>query len=231
VSQASDGARALELPGVLAALVPAARERSYVNAVLYDRAADLTAAYPEIARAYEEIGAAWTVWVPPEDGEAIALLERGGHVLDAAPEMMGRELEGFERPPTRALGDWTHEGTIAEVAAVNDRAYGFGTDSMARGFTRLPAGAAHVYVARGQGKPVACLLTVDLDGNTDVEFVAVVPEARGQGLSGALLAHALVDARERGAETTTLVATKLGRPVYDKLGYRPLGELQMWERR
>jgi GNAT superfamily N-acetyltransferase len=216
---------------VFAVLVPAAAERSYVNAVLYERPADLAAAYPEVARAYEEIGAAWTVWVPPEDREAIALLERGGHVLDAAPEMMGRDLEGLERPPAGALGDWTHGGTIAEVAAVNDRAYGFGTDSMARGFTRLPAGAAHVYVARDRGEPVACLVTADLDGNTDVEFVAVVPEARGRGLSGALLAHALVDARERGAETTTLVATKLGRPVYDRLGYRSLGALQMWERR
>jgi predicted GNAT family acetyltransferase len=62
-------------------------------------------------------------------------------------------------------------------------------------------------------------------------MVAVVPEARGQGLSGKLIAHALADAVERGRRTSTLVATKLGRPVYEKLGYRPLGVLEMWERR
>jgi GNAT superfamily N-acetyltransferase len=73
-------------------------------------------------------------------------------------------------------------------------------------------------------------MTVDCDRNADVEWVAVVPEARGQGLSGRLLAHALVDAAERGAETTTLVATRLGRPVYERLGFRPIGAFQMWER-
>ena len=78
---------------------------------------------------------------------------------------------------------------------------------------------------------MACLMIVDHEGNADVEWVAVVPEARGKGLAGRLLAHALADAAARGVETTTLVATKLGRPVYERLGYRPLGNLQMWERR
>jgi predicted acetyltransferase len=61
--------------------------------------------------------------------------------------------------------------------------------------------------------------------------VAVAPEARGRGLSGKLLAHALADAAERGLETSTLVSTRLGRPVYERLGYQALGSLQMWERR
>jgi hypothetical protein len=31
--------------------------------------------------------------------------------------------------------------------------------------------------------------------------------------------------------TSTLIATKLGHPVYEKLGYRDVGTLEMWERR
>jgi GNAT superfamily N-acetyltransferase len=62
-------------------------------------------------------------------------------------------------------------------------------------------------------------------------MVAVVPEARGRNIAGKLLGHALADAAERGLETSTLVATRLGRPVYERLGYRPFGVLQMWERR
>ena len=62
-------------------------------------------------------------------------------------------------------------------------------------------------------------------------MVAVVPEARGRGLSGKLIAHSLADAVERGQQTSTLVATKLGRPVYERLGFRALGVLEMWERR
>ena len=33
------------------------------------------------------------------------------------------------------------------------------------------------------------------------------------------------------SRATTLIATKLGFPVYEKLGYRDVGGLEMWERR
>jgi GNAT superfamily N-acetyltransferase len=231
VGQASDGARVLEHDGVVAAVVPACPERAVVNSVSYKEPGALAAAYDEIAGAYAEIGANWTVWVHHGDREAAALLERRGHVLDAEPEAMGRELRGVERPPDDALPDWTSAGRMADVGAINDRAYQWGTDSFSRALAHLPDGAAHIYTAADGGEPVACVTTVDCDRNADVEWVAVVPEARGRGLSGKLLAHALADAEERGAETATLVATRLGRPVYDRLGFRPLGALQMWERR
>jgi hypothetical protein len=41
----------------------------------------------------------------------------------------------------------------------------------------------------------------------------------------------LEQARERGKRASTLIATKLGYPVYEKLGYREVGALEMWERR
>jgi predicted GNAT family acetyltransferase len=87
------------------------------------------------------------------------------------------------------------------------------------------------YVGSVAGEPVTCLIATEIDGNCEIDGVATPPEARGSGLSGQLLAHALVDAAERGCATTTLVATTLGRPVYERLGYRRLGTLQMWERR
>jgi hypothetical protein len=43
--------------------------------------------------------------------------------------------------------------------------------------------------------------------------------------------RALADGRARGNEVSTLQATKLGRPVYERLGYRSFGTIEMWERR
>jgi GNAT superfamily N-acetyltransferase len=231
IGRASEGARVLEREGVAAALVPACPERSVLNSVAYDEPAALRDAYEEIAAAYAGIGAVWTVWVHHGDREAGAFLEARGHVLDAEPPAMGRELDHVVRPPEGALSDWTSAGRMADVGPVNDRSYSFGTDSFTRGLAGFPPDAAHVYTATEDGRPVACLMIVDHERNADVEWVAVVPEARGKGLSGKLLGHALADAVERGAETTTLVATGLGRPVYERLGYRSLGALQMWERR
>ena len=94
---------------------------------------------------------------------------------------------------------------MAVVGPLNDRAYPFGTDSFTRALRNLPGDGIHVYVASDGGEPVGCLLMTDHDDNSDVECVAVVPEARGRGISGHLLGHALADAAERGIRTSTLV--------------------------
>jgi N-acetylglutamate synthase-like GNAT family acetyltransferase len=233
VGAGSEGARTFERDGVVAALVPASPQRSVVNAVVYDRPDALVAAYDEIAAAYDEIGAKWTVWVHNGDTETVALLESKGHVLDGSPEAMAADFEATppQRPPDDALSDWTAAGDLADVGAINDRAYGYGGDWFSRALTRLPDGAVHIYVVHQDGAAVGCCATTDSGTNTEVQMVAVLPEARGQGLSGKLIAHSLVDAVERGCRTGTLVATQLGRPVYERLGFRPLGVLEMWERR
>ncbi len=231
LARASPGAHLIERDGVVAAVVPAVPERAVVNSVIYDDAAGLAAAYDDISAAYAEAGAAWTVWVPPEDRRAAELLEAAGHALDGEPAAMAADLSQVERPAADALEDWTAEGDPAEVGPLNDRAYTFGTDSFTRAFGSLPAEELRVYLARLDGRPAGCLIILDHDRNADVEWVAVVPEARGHGISAKLLGHALADAAERGLETSTLVATKLGRPVYERLGYRQFGTLHMWERR
>jgi N-acetylglutamate synthase-like GNAT family acetyltransferase len=233
IGAGSDGARTIERDGLVAALVPAAAQRSVVNAVVYEHPEALAAAYDELAAAYDEIGAKWTVWVHDGDRQTAALLERAGHVLDASPEAMAVDLGAAppRRPARRALEDWTAEGELSDVGAINDRAYGHGGDWFSRALTRLPSGALNIYVARRDGEAVGCCAIVDRGANTEVQMVAVVPEARGNGISGSLIAHGLADAVERGAHTATLVATALGRPVYERLGFRTLGVLEMWERR
>jgi ribosomal protein S18 acetylase RimI-like enzyme len=118
---------------------------------------------------------------------------------------------------------------VAHVGPLNDRAYTFGTDSFTRALRALPGGAARVYVARHEGRPAACLLVLDHEGNSEIQMVAVVPEARGSGIAGKLVGHALADAAERGSETSTLIATPLGYPVYERAGFRPLDRVSMWE--
>jgi GNAT superfamily N-acetyltransferase len=64
-----------------------------------------------------------------------------------------------------------------------------------------------------------------------VYAVATLPEARGQGLARRLHYQLLQRARERGALTTSLQASAMGRPVYEALGYASFGPMNMWERR
>ena len=223
-------ARTLELDGVTAAIAPAVPDRSVPNSVYYDTAPQLEAALGRLETAYDEAGVrAWVVWAPDTDREAAAMLEAAGHVLDATPTAMALELDGFAYE-ARADVAIDPRGDVADIARLNDAAYGYGGD-FPRALEVWPCGVAHTYVARVGGAPAAGLMMHDHDGDSLVMLVATAPEARGQGLATTLLARALVDARERGCATSSLQATAMGRPVYERLGFRPLGTLGMWERR
>lgn len=227
----SEGARLLERDGVLAAIVPAVPERSVFNSVLYETPEDLAAVRDELAHEYEDAGVnAWTVWVPATDAASAELLASAGHRLDATPRAMVLDLDELPRHDPRAL-DWSGDGTAAELARVNDLAYGDVPGTFARGIGNPPAGAWRVYETRLDGRVASVLATTDTDGDCGVWWVATVPEARGRGLSRDLLRVALDEARGRGMRTSTLQATKMGFPVYERIGYRDIGELQMWELR
>jgi GNAT superfamily N-acetyltransferase len=228
--ESSDGGRAVRLDGVVAAVVPAVPERSLPNSVVYESEEALADALDELRELYEEAGiSAWTVWVPGYHGRAAALLERAGHRLDARPTGMIAELSEIEAPG-EVDPDPDPRPTREDLGLINDLAYGTG-DSFQRLIGEGPADPAHTYVARMDGEPAASVVSLDHGGDCSIWWVATVPNARGRGLAQGLMRRALADGRDRGCEVSTLQATKLGRPVYERLGYRPLGEIQMWERR
>jgi GNAT superfamily N-acetyltransferase len=227
----SEGARMIESDGVLAAVVPAVPRRSVFNSVLYRTPEDLAAARNELAAAYDEAGVrAWTVWVPEADRASADLLASAGHKLDATPRGMVLELADLPDPDPGDL-EWSAAGSLTEMKRINDAAYGDPPGTFERGIGNPPPRTWRVYEARLEGRAASVLATTDVDGDCAIWWVATLPEARGRGLAARLLHVALGEARERGVETSTLQATKQGRPVYERLGYRDIGELQMWELR
>ena len=218
-------ARWVDRDGVGALVTPYVPDRSVVNSVVYKRGADVQAAYDWLEQEYSEVDA-WTVWVPETDPETATFLESRGHVLDADPAMMVLELGGWN-PPV-ALPDWK-PATVEELARINDAAYPWRDGSMERALlgSAFDDGEFRLYIAED-----ACVLGIDdVNGDAGVFFVATLPEARGRGLAAGLMAAALVEARDRGCEISTLQATKMGEPVYARLGYQRFGAIQMWEKR
>jgi GNAT superfamily N-acetyltransferase len=120
--------------------------------------------------------------------------------------------------------------TRGDLGRVNDLAYGTG-DSFQRLIGEGPADPRHTYIAHVDGHAAAGVASQDLDGDCSIYWVATIPEARGRGLAQGLMRRALAEGRDRGCDVSTLQATKLGRPVYERMGYRSFGEIQMWERR
>ena len=74
-------------------------------------------------------------------------------------------------------------------------------------------------------QPVATSAAYITDAIAMIELVAVIPEARGGGVGAAITAAATLTEPMR---PTTLIASDLGRPTYDRLGYLPLTRYSLW---
>jgi GNAT superfamily N-acetyltransferase len=217
--------RWVDVDGIGALVTPEVPDRSIVNCVVYERGSDIEAAYDRLEHEFAEVNA-WTVWVPDSDRETARFLESRGHSLDGTPSMMALELSKLQVPSQ--LPDWK-PATVEELARINEAAYPWQDGSLERAIleSAFDDEQFRLYMAED-----ASVLGIDsCRGDAGVFWVATLPEARGRGLSGGLLAAALLDARDSGCDISTLQATAMGEPVYARLGYERLGAIEMWERR
>jgi GNAT superfamily N-acetyltransferase len=230
IAQATGGT-VWQQDGVLAAIVPATPDRSVFNSVFYRRGESLLEQLDDIAAAYDHAGVrAWTVWVPEDDRLVADSLEAAGHELDAEPRDMAMALDDLRTPDPDPELEIVEREDYEALARLNETAYGYPEGEFAVvEATKIPG--LRTYFGKLDGKAVCVVGIAPYRSDAIVVWVAVLPEARGRGISGRVLARGLEDAREAGLETTTLQATQLGFPVYEKLGYRDYGIVQMWERR
>jgi GNAT superfamily N-acetyltransferase len=76
---------------------------------------------------------------------------------------------------------------------------------------------------------VTTATTVILDGVRNVGLVATLPEHRQRGYAEAAMRHSLDMAHAAtGIVRTVLHATPMGRPVYERMGYRPVTEFDVY---
>ncbi len=91
----------------------------------------------------------------------------------------------------------------------------------------LADGAMRCWIAFADGQPVGTSVAYVSDGIVGVYLVSVLPSARRRGLGEALTWHAtLADS----ASPSTLQASELGRPVYERMGYVTALECATWVR-
>lgn len=221
--------RSLAGGDVRAFRVPAMAEISVCNGVVCrdpDRLGDVL---PELASWYD--GVAWAVWLAPWQLErGVPVLESHGFALDEPARVMAGWLDELDLEPRTEL-DLAPAGAWDELVAVVDAGFGMPDGlSFAPAFAGTAPPGLRSWVARVDGRAAACAASVVHDGDVWFALVATLPEHRGRGLSTELMRTALRAARADGCTSTSLEASAQGRPVYARLGYRDLGETQLWER-
>lgn len=125
--------------------------------------------------------------------------------------------------PVVAGLDASTVSTPAEVAAYagldaeeySDTAF---QEGMAR--TAIELSGCDLLVGWLAGKPAARSMAVTTGELVGVHNVYVPPSLRGRGLGAAITAVAIDAGRRRGATAACLEATPLGRPVYERMGFK-----------
>jgi GNAT superfamily N-acetyltransferase len=154
-----------------------------------------------------------------------AAYESAGYRLDDTEALMVRELA--EGAPTPSAEDVALVRDIGEADWLN------ASDPQGAPWA-LPENLAdprmaHYAIVR-DGRLVARGRNIRLDAERSFVSRVFVAEAwRGQGLAKALMARLLADDAARGARWSVLTASRMGEPLYARLGYRPLGTILIFE--
>ena len=92
---------------------------------------------------------------------------------------------------------------------------------------RVLGGPLRFWVGYAEGRPVSTSAASVHEETVAVFNIATLPEARGRGY-GAALTWAATQAEP--ALPALLESSDLGRPIYERLGYRIVRRLSLWER-
>lgn len=228
------GAEVLEVDGVLL-LLTGLPDPSLNHCVVEREPADAVAALEEAEARFAARGLPFGIRVEvglhPSVDDAVRA--RGLHRLFGRP-IMTAPLGGLPAlaPPweveiVRARDD----DDLAALAAIEVEA--FGTPPVAaagllcRGLAELPDAA--LLLARLEGESVGEAFAIRQDETVGVFGVGVVPRARMRGIGGALTVEA---ARAVGLpeDTAWLFPSELAQPLYERLGFRPVLQEEVWIR-
>lgn len=95
----------------------------------------------------------------------------------------------------------------------------------------IDAAGCEFYVGYLDGKAVASSALMASDGVAGVYNVGCVPDARKQGLGEAMTWHAVRRGRELGCDVASLQASEMGRPIYERMGFRLVAPYRTFVRR
>jgi ribosomal protein S18 acetylase RimI-like enzyme len=119
----------------------------------------------------------------------------------------------------------------AQIAAVGTEFPPEAVEAMARveaALTGPQYQRQYRYIGYLQGTPVATAALVLEAGVAGIYAVATIPEARRQGIGRIMTVRPLFDAMQAGYRVGILQASPMGYPIYERIGFRALGEYQLY---
>jgi ribosomal protein S18 acetylase RimI-like enzyme len=158
-------------------------------------------------------------------GQKLLLISPFMTIERAPAEPPGREID------LRVVED---VATARDLVRVNREAYAemgmptVETDALFYIPERLLEPHIHAVVAYLEGRPVSTAFSLSTDRAAGIYWVGTVPEARQRGLGERCTRAVTRAAFERGARIVALEASPMGFPIYERMGFRTVGNVQWY---
>jgi GNAT superfamily N-acetyltransferase len=228
-----------EVPGALVrraggvALVATGQPFRLFNQVLVEDAEATEAAIADAVAATRARGDRFVVNLRTvEDDRFLGIVQRLGlSPLSPRPWMPGMALHPLPGPVVPTAGGYEIR-PVADAAGLEDHVRtvteGFEMPEPVVRSIVSPASAARpevtFYVGYADGRPVSSGLGVRTGRTIGVYNIATVPAARKRGYGAAMTARIAADGAAAGCDVAILQASEMGRPIYERLGYRTVVE-------
>jgi GNAT superfamily N-acetyltransferase len=131
-------------------------------------------------------------------------------------------------------------GLVIDVVTTSEQQRAFadvvaGTYGMPRELTNgfespvlLAAPGMTSYVGMIEGLPVATSMLLETDGVAGVHVVGTLPDYRRRGIGAVMTQRCVNDGWEHGCTVSALQSSSSGYPVYERMGYRHVADIQGW---
>lgn len=163
----------------------------------------------------------WSIW-PDLD------LAPFGFTRSTAPCMVREPAAGGPpAPPELEVIEVRDDGGMRDAWDIIDEVFGRGRTPEPLWDARVLSEDYHVWLGRVDGRAVATATASVSDGFVGVYVVATRPEARGRGYGESVTWAAALCRPEL---PSTLQASDMGRPLYERMGYRTVAEFTVWVR-
>ena len=182
-------------------------------------------------------GVPWNWWIGPDSDPGVAeVLQSRGYTHRGAMPVMAADLTTLPRPsppPGLIIEEATDRRGITDYVNAYSVAFGFADEVRAAATAaelalRTDLGTLIRLVGYLDGQPVATAAAVLSHGVAGLYWIGTAAGHRSRGLGAALTAAAMSVARQRGMSVCTLQASGLGRPVYARLGFAEVGQVDLY---
>lgn len=161
----------------------------------------------------------WSLWPIPE-------LDARGESGRLIPCMV-RDRGGDPRPPPAELEivEVDDDESVRQAESLIVEVFGAGAGAGTVLTLDCLDDRLRAWVGRVDGRPVSTSMAYVGDGYVGVYCVATAADARGRGYGEALTWAAT---RSRPDLPATLQSSSMGRPIYERMGYRTVAEFTVW---